>query len=236
MTLKAVWSDFITFLKKPNLRTVDLTWVDKTKFTLALWGVSLVFIVLLGSLIELIVEIPEPDMFDIALEKLGIPAFIAFVVLVGPLFEEIVFRSPLRFRVSSLIISSLFLVLFIIGLLDSITGVLGYILLGVVAALFFIGVHFLTKKKEQSEQLYTRYYPYIFYGISLLFGYIHITNFEDISTRILLLSPLVIFPQFVLGLGIGYVRVRYGFWYGCLFHVVNNAIAISMFFLEDKFL
>lgn len=60
----------------------------------------------------------------------------------------------------------------------------------------------------------------------MLFGLIHITNFE-FSYTILLLSPILVAPQIILGFFIGFLRVRYGFVLGFLMHALHNAVFIG---------
>jgi len=71
----------------------------------------------------------------------------------------------------------------------------------------------------------TKYFKIAFYVISILFGYVHIFNFE-ITSQILLLSPLLVAPQIVIGLVFGYVRVRLGLIYSMLLHACYNGILI----------
>ncbi|AUC81954.1 CPBP family intramembrane glutamic endopeptidase [Lacinutrix sp. Bg11-31] len=78
-----------------------------------------------------------------------------------------------------------------------------------------------------------KYFKYIYYGFALLFGIIHITNYE-ISTTILIISPILISPQITLGLILGYTRIKLGFIYAILFHMLFNGILIvpSLLFMD----
>lgn len=72
---------------------------------------------------------------------------------------------------------------------------------------------------------YKKSFRWIFYGFALAFGYMHIANYE-LNTTIWLLSPILVAPQIVLGLFLGYIRVTLGLIYSILFHAVYNAILI----------
>lgn len=76
----------------------------------------------------------------------------------------------------------------------------------------------------------SKFFKFAFYGFTLLFGYVHIFNFE-ISTNVLLFSPILVAPQIYLGLVLGYMRVRFGLIWAMLMHAVYNGIlvAISLF-------
>lgn len=60
----------------------------------------------------------------------------------------------------------------------------------------------------------------------------HITNFE-INTTIILLSPVLVLPQILLGGYFGYVRVRLGLQWSILLHSMYNGILFSIGFLIE---
>lgn len=70
------------------------------------------------------------------------------------------------------------------------------------------------------------YFKYIFYGLTLVFGFYHITNFE-ISTTILLLSPLLVAPQISVGALLGFIRVRFGLWWAIFLHAAYNLLLVG---------
>lgn len=68
-------------------------------------------------------------------------------------------------------------------------------------------------------------FKYVFYGFALVFGFIHIYNYE-LSPIVLALSPILVAPQIVLGLILGYLRVRLGLLYSILLHMSYNAVLV----------
>ena len=72
---------------------------------------------------------------------------------------------------------------------------------------------------------YEKAFKWIFYGFAILFGYVHISNYE-LTTNVLLISPILVAPQIILGLFLGLIRVRLGLIYAILFHAVYNAILV----------
>jgi membrane protease YdiL (CAAX protease family) len=60
-----------------------------------------------------------------------------------------------------------------------------------------------------------------FYIFTFLFGFVHISNFE-ITTNVLLLAPLLVLPQIILGGYLGYIRVRFGLQWSMLLHGTYN--------------
>ena len=72
----------------------------------------------------------------------------------------------------------------------------------------------------------------LFYTLTIVFGFIHITNFE-ISTNVILLSPLLVLPQILLGVYLGFIRVRFGLLWSIGLHAAYNGILITLSFLEN---
>lgn len=70
------------------------------------------------------------------------------------------------------------------------------------------------------------YFKYIFYGLTLIFGFYHITNFE-ITTTILLLSPLLVAPQISVGTLLGFARIRFGLWWAIALHAAYNLVLVG---------
>lgn len=66
-------------------------------------------------------------------------------------------------------------------------------------------------------------FKYIFYAFALIFGYVHIYNY-NVTLNVLLLSPILVSPQIILGCFLGYLRVRLGLIYSILLHGLYNGI------------
>ncbi|TYB76769.1 CPBP family intramembrane metalloprotease [Bizionia gelidisalsuginis] len=73
-----------------------------------------------------------------------------------------------------------------------------------------------------------------FYAFTLLFGFIHIFNY-DLTLKILIFSPILVAPQLVLGVLLGFLRVKIGLVYAMVLHALFNASLIipSLLFLES---
>ncbi len=76
----------------------------------------------------------------------------------------------------------------------------------------------------------SRYFALAFYGAALSFGFVHLSNFPNLS-EIWFLAPNLISPQLVLGLFLGYIRVRFGLVWAMAFHGVYNGILAGPFLL-----
>lgn len=72
----------------------------------------------------------------------------------------------------------------------------------------------------------SKYFASIFYLFTLAFGFYHITNFE-INSTILVLSPLLVAPQIIIGFLLGFIRVRLGLAWSILLHSLYNLVLIG---------
>lgn len=152
----------------------------------------------------------------------GISIFMA--VLVAPIAEEIVFRLPLIFSKRNILISvTFFLIMFNKQNLP--------IAIAAGSANFILLYIFLSIRKGRFERIlkyfWCKHFKIIFYSIIILFGAVHITNFDNLSTFHYILLPIIVFPQIVMGFFLGYVRVRFenGFILAISLHSLNNLVA-----------
>jgi len=90
-------------------------------------------------------------------------------------------------------------------------------------ALFRAPITIFTKPKS---------FKYAFYIFTLLFGFVHISNFE-ITTNVILLSPILILPQLLVGSYFGYIRVKFGLLWSMLLHGSYNGFLFLMNFLFE---
>lgn len=72
-----------------------------------------------------------------------------------------------------------------------------------------------------------------FYLLTLLFGFVHITNF-DITTNVFLLAPILVLPQLLVGGYFGYIRVRFGLRWSILLHGSYNCFFILLSFIPES--
>lgn len=75
-------------------------------------------------------------------------------------------------------------------------------------------------------------FKWVFYIFAALFGLVHISNYE-ITTNVLLLTPILIAPQTILGGYLGFVRVRFGLQWSMLLHAFYNAFFMFITFAGD---
>ena len=124
------------------------------------------------------------------------------VVLVVPFFEELIFRLYLRFDRNIFILP----ILFIGGLMGEETK---------------------QNTTLSLRQAWDFWYPYIFYFAAIIFGIVHISNYE-MTTEVLWAAPILVLPQIVVGLLLGYLRVKQGFIWGFFLHALHNLVFVGV--------
>ncbi|WP_047245428.1 CPBP family intramembrane glutamic endopeptidase [Maribacter thermophilus] len=75
-----------------------------------------------------------------------------------------------------------------------------------------------------------RFFPYIFYVLTLGFGFMHISNYE-ITIEVILLSPLLVAPQISVGILLGFIRVKFGLLWSMALHALYNLVLVGPIFL-----
>lgn len=73
-----------------------------------------------------------------------------------------------------------------------------------------------------------------FYVIAILFGYIHITNY-NLNTNVLLFSPILVLPQIVLGAYLSFIRIKFGFLWGVALHAFYNGLIMLVSYMGELF-
>jgi membrane protease YdiL (CAAX protease family) len=213
-TIKENYTDLMDFLRNPTDQSApELTLTQKSKKLFSLFIIEVlvmgIFIILISGLETLGLVNSEDHKFNDLIMTWPIWSVLLFTVVIGPFFEELIFRSYLRYKKN-----------YLFNFINSLVSLTGF-------------------RNEQKLDTFLRSfwkkrYKFIFYFSAVLFGVVHICNFK-FSYTILLLSPILVAPQIVLGLFIGFLRVRYGFILGFLLHVIHNAlfIGITLIFMTN---
>ncbi|CAM4282090.1 type II CAAX prenyl endopeptidase Rce1 family protein [Gillisia hiemivivida] len=211
-SIKETFYDLLIFLRNPREREdLNQNLGLKIKQLLSILVIDVVLMIFLTIIIS---GIEEMGLIDTGshkiiklIQELPIWGFMFLIVIIVPIIEEIIFRLYLRFK-DNLPIQFLIL-------LASITG---------------------NKNKERTQNFllnkWKKFYKGIFYSSALVFAFVHITNYEY-SRTLMFFIPLLLMPQFIVGLLIGYLRLRYGLKWGIYLHSLHNLIFIgtSLIFL-----
>jgi hypothetical protein len=157
------------------------------------------------------------------LYKSAIKYPIYLIVLIGPFFEEILFRLALVINRKNI---SLFLGVLIFELLGGKISTFDinnqlyqfYILSGI--AVSIISYFYFPK---QIIYFLNKYRNYLIKFSILLFGLLHISNAYEYHWQLVTFYPFFVMPQLILGYFITNLRMKYGFWWGLALHIIFNA-------------
>lgn len=204
-SIRETYKDFSAFLKRPADRQDSVqTWQHKTKRLFSLLAIDIPIMIIIMAVIHGIENLGlfslEDHKLNLLIQQLPIWMIMLFGIVIVPFIEELVFRLYLRFNHN-------FLVRLII-LFASLTGRQNKI-----------------KIETYLKNLWKAIFSVIFYFSALIFGIVHLVNFE-FTISILFLFPVLIAPQFIMGLFLGYLRVKYSFVLGFLMHAIHNAVFI----------
>lgn len=209
LTFDALWD----FIKKPIELGKDNTSLQiKIGTCLALFLIQIPPLLVLMSLIGGLEQLGlwEEDMHSLQkiFQEMEPVLIFFFAVIVAPLFEEVMFRLILKFRSNFLILWSIH-----IG----------------------VALHLGQKRSllKTARKVWDKFYGWIFYLMAVAFGLMHIMNFEP-SLNIYLLAPILVAPQILIGINLGYLRVRFGLIWSILFHAFYNGILMSIALLMGE--
>ncbi|MCS7055847.1 MAG: CPBP family glutamic-type intramembrane protease [Thermoflexales bacterium] len=226
--------DFFAFLRRPNAERVVASLGQKLLILAALVAVDILFgfvANLLSTAVESLIPLTESE--HVMVEE---PELLRFMqtagILIIPLLEELGFRLWLAPNVLFLFIS-FFLVtiqfaplpfadLLVAANLTNaapLVKIAFYGLIGAGIALFF---WVRERRGHPYADFFRRYVGVYYYFSSLLFGFIHLTNYTSLGAW--WYAPILILPQIIGGFVFGYVRIRLGFWYAVLAHIAANLL------------
>ena len=81
--------------------------------------------------------------------------------------------------------------------------------------------HIAWRASWRTRRLVLRFYPWLFHGAALAFAAVHLFNFR-LNAMALVLLPLLVLPQWVTGLVLGWMRVRRGMGASIALHALFN--------------
>ncbi|EAQ28252.1 hypothetical protein NAP1_11673 [Erythrobacter sp. NAP1] len=222
-TMRGEWQRLGAFLKRPSLG-VNAEQSQPFKVLARIYTLD---VAAMAALITLATIAVAAGIYIPATALAGIeftPLVILSVVIGAPVLEEIFFRGWLSGKPAH-IYALLAVILGAVGfgVSHQTSPMLGLAapVIGIAAA---IGLAFRLRNRPPFGW-FAFAFPVFFWLSTVAFALVHLWNFEEGSLAILL--PLVL-PQFILGMLLGYVRVRIGLWSAILLHAAHNATALSI--------
>ena len=153
---------------------------------------------------------------------------ILMLIIIAPLVEEIIFRLGLSFKRQTVALWLALLPIAIAAYLfqqyNNWPLLAGMIVLGVV--IYWLIVRYTTD--EQWTQWCARHLRLAMWISAIAFGLIHLKAFSVLTWGLLPYCLAICLRPGLVGCVITYARVNLGFWWGVLFHVINNIPGVLM--------
>ncbi|PLX27867.1 hypothetical protein C0583_01360 [Candidatus Parcubacteria bacterium] len=240
-------SALFAYLRNPRHDIKTSKQSIRSKFTdvLQYWSLGLVLAFLFGLFISYALLKTQHGEVDNYLEDFFLDGSVLIVVFLvfffGPIIEEMTFRLVLRYSP----INFSFFLLFVFLLFSQSDNIVGrfiqenfiilersmgwYLFLFVAFVLFcLIGIAMAQAIKSSKfsivlEYIFENYFVYIFYSLACIFAFLHIFNYYNLD-NFWLLMPVLVAPQFVIGLILSYIRMRYGITWSIFYHILHNSL------------
>ena len=164
------------------------------------------------------------ETYDLEIE--GTAEIILLGVIVIPFIEELIFRLPLVYNEKRLKIY-----------LFGISILLLVVLWQLALLLLVLTIIISTKKWDQLQlvnprQIHSKIAKPLFWISVVLFGLIHITNY-DYKAIPYYAYPLMVIPQLIGGLSLSIVSIRFGLRYAIINHMLWNFMAFGISILFE---
>ena len=86
-----------------------------------------------------------------------------------------------------------------------------------------------------SQKLWDKIFPFLVYASSVIFGFVHLTNYTNDGFWFYVFSTIIIASLLIGGLVIVFIRVKYNLFYGILCHALWNMLVTFIMFFTDNF-
>jgi len=174
------------------------------------------------------------------LQDMNIWALLLLAVITQPFLEELMFRLPLKYHRGLIWLMFTMIGMIIFLVLDGVypstnDGQIPPMRITIPIAFITIATTllytFYTKETDikRLKLLVKKYFPHLFYAVAVYFAYVHFFNFETTGNQ-WIFTPIMVFPQFMMALFVGYSRLKYGFISAVVIHMINNLVPL-MFIL-----
>ncbi len=241
---KPLLKQFLEYIKRPTVDVPKKPEFSKIFFNVVrLWSViflASMFAAFVANLLLAEYGYTEDD-FAITQVVADFPYLLIFLLVVvwAPISEEIAFRLWLRFSPLNWGLGFGFLGIFALSFfnipfvpenfftLDSGMGIVSMISFVFLTMVFVKWILSFEKIALRSKKFFKRNFKFFFYISAVAFAALHIENYDVDLKTVWFFVPILVLPQFLLSLGISFVRMKYGFSWAIFTHALNNVVAIT---------
>ena len=174
-------------------------------------------------------------------EQLILPVWFSIVsgVIFAPIREEATFRLWLKPNLQNISIALGFLIAMILEVYIRLSGftinnvnlliIHGFLIPAIASGLCY----FVLKNNHRILNKITLYilknFSTVFWLSHIVFALIHFINYD--IAKVWYIVPILVLPQFIIGLYLGFLRVNYGFQWSLVAHSLHNFLALATFTL-----
>lgn len=225
--------DFFAFLRRPHAERIVASLKQKLLILAAIVALDILFgfvANLFATSVESLIPVESDHVMQEDSELLRFMQTIGILVI--PLLEELGFRLWLAPNLFFLFVSFALVtvqfapvpfadLLIAAGLREAapLVKIVFYVVIGALITLFF---WIRDRRGHRYADFFRRHVGVYYYFSSLLFGFIHLTNYASLSAW--WYAPILILPQIIGGFIFGYARIRLGFLYAVLAHMLINLL------------
>ncbi|MCC7504431.1 MAG: CPBP family intramembrane metalloprotease [Saprospiraceae bacterium] len=161
-----------------------------------------------------------------------------FVGFAGPIVEELIFRLPMRLDARNLSVAlALGAVFFVFGKWinqqmeqwassTDLRSILQFLVKMSSAAVLAFLLSLILRGFDPILVAFGKArFPWVFYLLTVVFGFAHVSNFQFSGHNLLYIVPLTL-PQIIGGLFLGYTRYTFGLKYAVLQHSCGNLLTL----------
>lgn len=221
---------FQRYLEPLTVKTISQKWRDLIYAFFTYYGIAIIcsiIILLMDLFVVKILHYPSISESHFRTEDylsaMGLYKGVALISLKSPIIEELAFRlslKPNRYKLSVSISALIYLLIDIVWYNSSFFHLVVVLFL---CTLVFLFINFFFDFNKL-HIIYISQDKLLFVS-SLSFGFIHLVNFTPFHKNLFFLYPVYILPQIFLGFILGVIRIRNGFIWAVLLHImVNGAV------------
>lgn len=210
-------NDFLCFLKNPNQKFHGIFRQDFTLFI-----VLTILNFFAGYIKSLITHESFIDQSD--LDKFNLSKIFPYLFLI-PLIEELIFRGFLQYKSRLvLILSFISIIFFLTSYFKQKTTVLYIFIVVIICGLLVL----FNKKLYEKMLLFIEINSIIIILISsIIFGFIHLFNYDNFSW----VNLIPISEKIIAGVFLCYIAKKYNIWRSYFFHIINNSLPFLIIIL-----
>lgn len=165
------------------------------------------------------------EAFSHIFQRLGFIKAFLFICVVGPAFEETIYRLLLSFKKQHIAISLLIAFFYFGAVFLHIKDRILRIEIELAIAVVIIGASLLFVPKTTVDVSPENKKRWIVLSICL-FGLMHVFNYLPFYYPIIWIYPVFVIPQLLMGWAMTYIRFKNGFFWGVLLHCIINTVSV----------